>query len=326
VDLIESYREDLRFARRPIARVLLGLLLATLIALPWVAPDHLVFMVTLVALYSIGVMGQNILIGYTGQISFAQAAFLAIGAFAFGHLSIWGVPFPLALVGAGAMAALVGVLVGFPSLRLKGPYLSIATLGFGVAVYQVFVNVELFSGGRTGLAIAKLKPMFGLSATHYQYYVYLLLLAGFTLLTYNLISSHVGRAFVAIRDSDIAAEVNGVNLTRYKLLAFGISSFYTGVHGALYAQVLSHIEPQIFNILESLTMFVAVVIGGIASIEGSILGAVFVIVVPKLFSEYRELVPIVYGIGILIVLMFEPLGLYGVWLKTRLYFRNWPFR
>ena len=326
MDLIESYREDLRFARRPIARVLLGLLLATLIALPWVAPDHLVFMVTLVALYSIGVMGQNILIGYTGQISFAQAAFLAIGAFAFGHLSIWGVPFPLALVGAGAMAALVGVLVGFPSLRLKGPYLSIAALGFGVAVYQVFVNVELFSGGRTGLAIAKLQPLFGLSATHYQYYVYLLLLACFTLLTYNLISSHVGRAFVAIRDSDIAAEVNGVNLTRYKLLAFGISSFYTGVHGALYAQVLSHIEPQIFNILESLTMFVAVVIGGIASIEGSILGAVFVIVVPKLFSEYRELVPIVYGIGILIVLMFEPLGLYGVWLKTRLYFRNWPFR
>jgi len=326
VDLIESYREDLRFARRPIARVLLALLIATLVALPWMAPDHLIFLATLIALYSIGVMGQNILIGYTGQISFAQAAFLAIGAFAFGHMRIWGVPFPLALVGAGGMAALVGVLVGFPSLRLKGPYLAIATLGFGVAVYQVFVNVEALSGGRTGLAIAKLKPMFGLSAMHYQYYVYLLLLALFTLLTYNLISSYVGRAFVAIRDADIAAEVNGVNLTRYKLLAFGISSFYTGVHGALYAQVLGHIEPQIFNILESLTLFVAVVIGGIASIEGSILGAIFVIAIPKLFSEYRELVPIIYGVGILIVLMFEPLGLYGGWLKTRLYFRLWPFR
>jgi branched-chain amino acid transport system permease protein len=326
VDLIESYREDLRFARRPIARVLLGLLLAALLALPWVAPDHLVFLATLVALYSIGVMGQNILIGYTGQISFAQAAFLAIGAFAFGHMRIWGVPFPLALLGAGTIAALVGVLVGFPSLRLKGPYLAIATLGFGVAVYQVFVNVETLSGGRTGLAIAKLKPLFGLSATHTQYYVYLFLLALFTLATYNLISSYVGRAFVAVRDSDIAAEVNGVNLTRYKLLAFAISSFYTGVHGALYAQVLGHIEPQIFNILESLTLFVAVVIGGIASIEGSILGALFVIAVPKLFADYRELVPFIYGIGILIVLMFEPLGLSGGWLKTRLYFRSWPFR
>jgi branched-chain amino acid transport system permease protein len=306
--------------------VLLGLLLAAAIALPWLAPDHLVFLATLVALYSIGVMGQNILIGYTGQISFAQAAFLAIGAFAFGHLRIWGLPFPLALVGAGTVAALVGVLVGFPSLRLKGPYLAIATLGFGIAVYQVFVNWEAASGGRTGLSIAKLQPMFGLSATHTQYYVYLFLLALFTLATFNLISSFVGRAFVAIRDSDIAAEVNGVNLTRYKLLAFAISSFYTGVHGALYAQVLGHIEPQIFNVLESLTLFVAVVIGGIASIEGSILGALFVIAVPKLFAEYRELVPIVYGVGILIVLMFEPLGLFGGWLKTRLYFRNWPFR
>jgi branched-chain amino acid transport system permease protein len=326
VDLIESYREDLRFARRPIARVLLALLLAALVAFPWLAPDHLVFLATLIALYSIGVMGQNLLIGYTGQISFAQAAFLAIGAFAFGHLRIWGVPFPLALLGAGAIAAAVGVLVGFPSLRLKGPYLAIATLGFGIAVYQVFVNVEALSGGRTGLAIAKLKPVFGLSATHTQYYVYLLLLVLFTLLTYNLISSYVGRAFVAIRDADIAAEVNGVNLTRYKLLAFAISSFYTGVHGALYAQVLGHIEPQIFNILESLTLFVAVVIGGIASIEGSILGAVFVIAVPKLFGDYRELVPFIYGAGILVVLLFEPLGLYGGWLKARLYFRMWPFR
>lgn len=326
MDLIESYREDLRFARRPIARVLLALLVAGLVALPWFAPDHLVFLATLVALYSIGVMGQNLLIGYTGQISFAQAAFLAIGAFTFGHLRIWGLPFPLALAGAGALAALVGVLVGFPSLRLKGPYLAIATLGFGVAVYQLFVNFEALSGGRTGLAIAKLKPMFGLSAAHTQYYVYLLLVTAFTLVTYNLISSYVGRAFVAIRDADLAAEVNGVNLTRYKLLAFAVSSFYTGVHGALYAQVLGHIDPQIFNLLESLTLFVAVVVGGIASIEGSILGALFVIAVPKLLADYRELVPIIYGLGILLVLMFEPLGLYGGWLKTRLYFRNWPFR
>jgi len=232
----------------------------------------------------------------------------------------------LALAAAGAVAALAGVLVGFPSLRLKGPYLAIATLGFGVAVYQIFVNWEVLSGGRSGLAIAKLKPVFGLSSTRYEYYVYLALLAGFTLVTYNLVSSYVGRAFVAIRDSDIAAEVNGVNLTRYKLLSFAISSFYTGVHGALYAQVLGHIEPQIFNIGESLTLFVAVIIGGVASIEGSILGALFVILVPKVFANFREMVPVVYGVTILVVLIFEPLGLFGRWLKTRLYFQLWPFR
>jgi branched-chain amino acid transport system permease protein len=286
----------------------------------------MVFLATLVALYSIGVMGQNILIGYTGQISFGQAGFLAIGAFTFGHLRIWGAPFLVALLGAGVLAAAAGVLVGFPSLRLKGPYLSIATLGFGIAVYQVFVNYETLSGGRSGLAIAKLTPMFGLSKVRWEYYVYVLLLALFTLATSNLISSYVGRALVAIRDADIAAEVNGVNLTRYKLLAFALSSFYTGVHGGLYAQVLGHIEPQIFNVLESITLFVAVIVGGLASIEGSILGAAFVLIVPKIFSDFREMVPVVYGVAILLVLIFEPLGLFGRWLKTRLYFQLWPFR
>jgi branched-chain amino acid transport system permease protein len=326
VDLIESYAQDLRFARRRITRALLGILLAALVALPWVAPDHVVFLGTLIALYSIGVMGQNLLIGYTGQISFGQAGFLAIGAFAFGHMRVWGAPFPVALAGAGGVAALAGVVVGFPSLRLKGPYLSIATLGFGVAVYQVFVNWEVLSGGRSGLSIARLAPMLGLTGTQTVYYTYVLLLAVFTLATYNIVSSYVGRAFVAIRDSDIAAEVNGVNLTRYKLLAFAISSFYAGVHGALYAQVLGHIEPQIFNLGESLTLFVAVIIGGVASIEGSILGAAFVLLVPKVFSEFREMVPIVYGATILIVLIFEPRGLFGRWLKARLYFQLWPFR
>ena len=326
MDLIESYAQDLGFARKRIARVLLALLLAALAAFPWVAPDYMVFIATLVALFSIGVMGQNLLIGYAGQISFGQAGFLAIGAFSFGHFSIWGAPFLASLAGAGLMAALAGIVVGFPSLRLKGPYLSIATLGFGVAVYQIFVNSETLSGGRSGLAIAKLQPMFGLSSVRYEYFVYLLLLIGFTWVTYNIISSFVGRAFIAIRDSDIAAEAIGVNLTRYKLLAFALSSFYAGVHGALYAQVLGHIEPQIFNILESITLFVAVIIGGVASIEGSILGAIFVILVPKVFADFRELVPVVYGLAIILVLMFQPLGLHGLWFKTRLYFRLWPFR
>jgi len=326
VDLVESYAQDLRFARKPFTRTLLALLLVGVAVFPWFAPEYMVFLATLVALYSIGVMGQNILIGYTGQISFGQAGFLAIGAFAFGHMRIWGVPFLVALAGAGLLAALAGVIVGFPSLRLKGPYLAIATLGFGVAVYQVFVNWEVLSGGRSGLAIAKLKPMFGLSSNMYEYYVYVLLLMLFTGATYNLISSFVGRAFIAIRDSDIAAEVNGVNLTRYKLLAFAVSSFYTGVHGGLYAQVLGHIEPQIFNVGESLTLFVAVIIGGVASIEGSILGAAFVLLVPKVLANFREMVPVVYGVAILLILIFEPLGLFGRWLKTRLYFQLWPFR
>ena len=148
----------------------------------------------------------------------------------------------------------------------------------------------------------------------------------FTLLTYNIISSYMGRAFIAIRDNDIAAEVIGVNLTRYKLLSFFISSFYTGVQGAIYGLFMGYLEPNMFTFMESITLFVAVIIGGLASVEGSIMGAAFVLLVPQLLGEYKEMVPVVYGVTILIILIFEPLGLYGRWFKMRLYFRNWPFR
>jgi branched-chain amino acid transport system permease protein len=160
----------------------------------------------------------------------------------------------------------------------------------------------------------------------FNYYFNFLIALAFTLLSYNIISSYMGRAFIAIRDNDIAAEVLGVNLTRYKLLSFAISSFYTGIQGALYGLLLGYLEPNMFTFMESITLFVAVIIGGLASIEGSILGAAFVILVPQLFSEYKEMVPVVFGTTILLVLIFEPLGLNGRWLKMRLYFRNWPFR
>jgi len=326
VDLVESYRDDLRFARKRVTWLLLTVLLVALVALPWYAHPAWLVRVSLICLYAIGVMGQNLLIGYAGQISFGQAGFLAIGAYTFGHLKIVGIPFLPSLIGAGLAAALAGVVVGFPSVRLKGPYLAIATLGFGIAVYQIFASSELLSGGRSGLAVPKLAPLFGLSREVYVYYLYLGLLFGFTIVTYNLSSSYVGRAFVAIRDGDIAAEAMGVNLTRYKLLAFAISSFYTGVHGGLFAQFLSHLEPQTFNVSESITLFVAVIVGGLASVEGSILGAVFVVLVPVLLSEYRWLVPVLFGLSILAVLMFEPLGLVGRWLRLRLYFQLWPFR
>ena len=148
----------------------------------------------------------------------------------------------------------------------------------------------------------------------------------FTLLSYNIVSSYLGRAFIAIRDNDIAAEASGVNLTRYKLLAFAISSFYTGVQGGLYGLFLGYLEPNMFTFYESVTLFVAVIIGGLASVEGSIMGAAFVILVPQVFSGYREFVPVIFGITIILVLIFEPRGLYGRWFKMRLYFRNWPFR
>ena len=326
MDLIESYKEELQLIRKPWTRIWVGAFVICLLLLPWFAPEHLIYIATIIFVYAIGVQGQNLLIGYTGQISFGQAGFLAIGAFAFGHLNQWGVPWPLGVLAAGLAAGIFGIVVGFPSLRLKGPYLAIVTMGFGIAVYQIFVNSEMLSGGRMGLTIDKLTPLFGMSDVMFNYYFNFFIALAFTLLSYNIISSYMGRAFIAIRDNDIAAEVLGVNLTRYKLLSFAISSFYTGVQGALYGLLLGYLEPNMFTFMESITLFVAVIIGGLASIEGSIMGAAFVILVPQLFSEYRELVPVVFGVTILVILIFEPMGLNGRWLKMRLYFRNWPFR
>ncbi|HET7825309.1 MAG TPA: branched-chain amino acid ABC transporter permease [Anaeromyxobacter sp.] len=326
MDLVESYQEQLRFARKPIGRALLVALVVALAVLPWWAPRAWLARGALVWLYAVGVLGQNLLIGYAGQLSFGQSGFLAIGAYLFGHLRIAGVPFPLALLASGIAAGAAGWFVGFPSLRLKGVYLAIATLGFGTATYQIFANVESFSGGRAGLAIPGLDVPFGLARDVYTYLLYYGIFLVFIAVAYNLVSSYVGRAFVAIRDSDIAAEAMGVNLTRYKLLAFAISSFYTGVMGALFAQYLGHLEPQAFNIQEALNFFVAVTVGGLASIEGSVFGAAFAILVPALLGDFRWAVPVLFGVAILAVLIFEPLGLAGVWLKTRFYFRMWPFR
>lgn len=326
MDLIESYGEDLRLIRKFWTGFWVGLLLLGLALLPWFCHGYFVYIVTLVFIYSIGVQGQNILIGYTGLISFGQAGFLAIGAFTFAHLSRAGVPVIISLIGAGLIAGLAGLIVGFPSLRLKGPYLAIVTLGFGIAVYQIFTSYEVLSGGRMGLQVPKLSPFFGMSKEISMYYFTFLLALCFTLASYNLVSSYIGRAFIAIRDNDIAAEVIGVNLTHYKLLSFVISSFYTGVHGGLYGMLLGFLDPSMFTFQESITLFVAVIIGGLAFVEGSIFGAAFVILVPQLLSEYKEIVPSVFGVAIILILIFEPFGLAGRWLKFRLYFRNWPFR
>ncbi len=326
MDLVLSYRDDLRFARKRGTWALLSVPLVLLLVLPFLAPLSWTVRATLVWLTAIGVMGQNLLIGNAGLASFGQAGFLAIGAFAFAHLRAAGLPFLPGLVAGGAAAALFGVLLGVPALRLKGPYLAIATLGFGVAVYQVLASSERLSGGRTGMEVPRLVPLFGLPRSVFLYYVYLALLLLFLALTYNLVSSWVGRAFAAVRDSDLAAEAVGLSSRRAKLLAFALSSFYVGVEGALLAQFLGHVEPQNFTIAESLTLFAAVIVGGLASVEGALFGAAFVVLVPTLGSETGWFTPLAFGLALLLVMLFEPHGLAGRWRKVRLYFETWPFR
>jgi len=325
-DLRERYEQDLALVRGAAAWLALAAALIGLAVFPWVAPGYLVFTAILVSVNAIVALGLNLLTGYTGQISLGHAGFVAIGAYTSGLLmSKLGVTWWLAWPAAGIVAAAFGFLVGLPALRLTGPYLVIATLGFGIAVHQVLTNWEALSGGRMGLPVPQVT--FGPAGLTAEQRLYYLAVGGAVLLTwvaFNLTRSHVGRAFVAIRDSDIAAEVVGVNLTRYKTLAFAVSAFYAGIAGALFGQALRHIEPQSFTLVESIFYFAMIVIGGLASIPGALIGAVVLTVLPQQLTLLREWVPLIFGSAIILMMVVEPKGLYGRWLRVKLYFRTWP--
>jgi branched-chain amino acid transport system permease protein len=288
-----------------------ALLAGLALALPALVSDAWLVRATLVCCSAIGVLGQGLLISFAGQISLGQAGFLALGAYGFAHLRQAGVPFPIALLAAGLLAAGAGVALGIPSLRLRGPYLAIATLGFGLAVYQLLAASEVLSGGRSGLRVPPIGFPGGVPAGVGLYYVDLARRAGLGAGASRLVSSYVGRAWVAIRDAELAAASAGVNPARYKLLAFGVSSLYTGVNGALLAQFLGHLEPQGFGLGESIGMLAAVIVGG-ASITGALLGAAFVTLLPTLASDRGFFVPVALGLAMILVVRVEPAGLAGL--------------
>lgn len=308
----------------------MALLIAALAALPLLLPrlgmGYLVFVGILMASNVIVAVGLNLLVGFAGLISLGHAGFVAIGAYASGLLAArLGMPWYVAWAGAAAVCAGFGFLVGLPALRLTGPYLAIATLGFGIAVYQVLTNWTDLSGGRMGLPIAQLSlGIGGLTRTQELYYVSAAAAVALTWMAYNLARSHIGRAFAAIRDSDIAAEVTGVNLTWYKTLAFAVSAAYAGVAGAIIAQALRHLEPQAFTFLESITYFAMIVIGGLGTVSGAVIGGVLLTLLPHYLSGLKQWLPAVYGGVIILMMAIEPAGLYGRWLRIKWYFKVWP--
>jgi branched-chain amino acid transport system permease protein len=329
-DLLERYEDDLALVRGTAGWAAVVLLLAGLGALPFILPlvglSYLLYVIVLVAVNVVVAVGLNLLVGYTGLISLGHAGFVAIGAYASGLLtSRVGLPWYAAWVGGAAITAVFGFLVGLPALRLTGPYLTIATLGFGIAVYQILTNWTDLSGGRMGLPVQQLSlGIPGLSATQQLYYVAVATAVLLCWIGYNLARSHIGRAFVAIRDSDIAAEVTGVNLTWYKTLSFAISAAYAGVAGAIFAQALRHLEPQAFTFLESITYLAMIVVGGLGTISGAIIGGVLLTLLPTYLSSLKQFVPIVYGAVIILMMAVEPTGIYGRWLRVKRYLKVWP--
>ncbi len=328
--LVERYEDDLFLVKGAAGWLAVALLLVGLAALPFLLPkvglSYLLFIAILMAANVIVAVGLNLLVGYTGLISLGHAGFVAIGAYASGLLmSRLEFPWYAAWVTAAAISAGFGFLVGLPALRLTGPYLTIATLGFGIAVYQVLTNWTDLSGGRMGLPVRQIAlGIGGLNATQQLYYVAVASAVALSWIGYNLARSHVGRALVAIRDSDIAAEVTGVNLTWYKTLAFALSAAYAGVAGCVIAQALRHLEPQAFTFLESITYFAMIVIGGLGTISGSIIGAVLLTLLPHYLSGFRQWLPIIYGGVVMLMMAVEPAGLYGRWVRIRRYFKMWP--
>ncbi len=349
MEMKRDYYEDIRLIDSGFQAFWLGVLLLALVVFPFCAGSYLTYTVNLMAIQVIVALGLNLLVGYTGQISLGHAGFFAIGAY--GTLVLMtklGLPFVAALPLAGLISAGFGFLLGLPALRLEGPYLAIATLGFGLTVTQILGRME-FLGGHMGLQAPPL-TIFGLpvASDFARYWVIMPLCLLLTWTMRNLCKTRVGRAFVAIRDSDIAAEAVGINLTYYKTLSFAVSAFYTGVAGGLMAFVLGFINPHTFNIMVSILMLAMVVVGGLGSILGSVMGAVLITWLQIELARITEIpylgplltdlsntlftasgLPnvqfVVFGLIMVLIIIFEPLGLYGIWIRTKVYWKTWPF-
>lgn len=349
MDMKRDYYEDVRLFDSKVVVFWTVVLLAVIALLPLAGGNYYAYLLNLMAIHAIVALGLNILVGYTGQISLGHAGFFAIGAYTCAMLyKVYHVPFLLALPAGALLSAGFGFLVGLPALRLEGPYLTIATMGFGMAVTQ-FVGHWSFLGGRMGLDIPKLKLMgLELRSDTEIYYLIMSVAVIMTVGARNLIKTRVGRALIAIRDSDIAAQTMGVNLTYYKTLAFAISAFYTGVAGGLMAFVLGFISPENFNLMLSIVFLGMVVVGGLGSIPGSIAGAVLLTYLQIRLASVQDmwligpwvveiserwfnvggmanLQNIMIGLIMVLIVIFEPLGLYGFWIRTKRYWRTWPF-
>jgi branched-chain amino acid transport system permease protein len=331
-----DYAQDLRLFKHGGQVFWYGLLVALLLAAPFMVGEYVMSQLQFICIYSIVGLGLMLLVGFTGQISLGHAAFLAIGAYTEALLQARGVPFFVSLPVAALLSGAMGWLLGLPALRLKGIYLAIATLAFNVIIEEVITRWEGLTGGNSGL---HLKPveLFGMRFDGDASFYYLCL--GLTVLSIlalmNLLRSPTGRAFVAIRDSEISASCMGVNLATYKTLSFALSAALTGIAGALYAHKVSFISPEQFTLLQSIELVTIVILGGVGFLHGAVLGAGFLIVLPQLISLTKDYLPadisgsglqaVVFGLVLIGFIIFEPLGLYGRWLKVRTWFELFPF-
>jgi branched-chain amino acid transport system permease protein len=323
--LKQTYEQDLRLVASKQGWLVFALTIGLLLLIPQVFPAY-AYPVALFMVYSLVAIGLNILVGFTGQISLGHAGFFAIGAYTIAKLAPL-ISFPVALVVAILLCAGIGYLVGIPALKLEGPYLAIATSGFGLAMQQFFGNTPSdWFGGQSGLNVEK-SQLFGdfFARDRAYYYIVLAVVLIMVYMAFNLARSHIGRAFVAVRDAELAAQTSGVNVAQIKTLAFAISAVYAGVGGALFAPLLGIVSPESFGLLLSVQFLSMIVIGGIGTIAGGILGAGLVTALQDQLAQAGGWSGLLYGLVVLVVMILEPLGLYGRWTKIKMYWKTWPF-
>jgi branched-chain amino acid transport system permease protein len=302
---------------RRVQRVALTMLLVGLIALPFLISDYHSFQLTLVLVYSIALLGLNILTGYGGQVSLGHGAFYAVGAYTAAILiDRFGVPYWLTLPIAGAFCLPAGYLFGQLATRLEGHYLALATFALGASMPQLLKSqhLEAWTGGVQGLALVKPNAPFSmnLSADQWLYLFTLAVTTAMFLLAWNLLRGRIGLALAAIRDSPIAATAMGIDAARYKSLTFGISAMYAGVAGALGAIAVQFVAPDSFPVGLSISLLIGTVVGGLASIPGAIFGAVFIQFVPNLADQISKAAPwAIYGLSLVGFMFLMPSGVNG---------------
>jgi branched-chain amino acid transport system permease protein len=297
-------------------RVLLGnrafviVLFAALALLPAVANQYTVYVGNLMMLYIILAVGLNLLVGFAGQLAFANAAMYGIGAYGTALLQVKaGWPYWMAAPSGALMAMGIGTLLAFPALRLSGIYLALATLAFAQATQWVLLHWEKVTFGAGGFPVPE--PDFsalGISAGYGIYYVSWLVTVALLLFAWRVVRSRIGRAFVAMRDREIAAQALGVDLLTYKALAFALSGFYAGTAGALYCAVLNYVSPEGFDLFQMILHKAMVVVGGMGSIVGAVLGAALLVYLLEVLREFKATQEIVFGALLLGFVLFQPRG------------------
>ena len=341
----ESYGQELAIFETDFGRawVLVGLVVLFGV-IPFISSNYVLYILNTMGIYAIAAIGLNLLIGFTGQISLGHGAFFGVGAYAGAILATKaGLPFWISVPGAGFLTALVGMIFGIPSMRLKHLYLTIATLAGQFIIEYVFVNWEGLTGGAQGIVVKRANLFgIGLKDDRTFYYVIFLCFVVMAWVAVNLVRTRYGRAFVAIRDNDRAAEGMGIPIFRYKLLSFAVSSFYAGFAGALFAYYMMSITPEPFNLWLSIEFIAMIIIGGLGKIHGAVFGAVFIVALNEVLSNLTQflmnlgvstgaaitIAPLrefVFGLAIVLFIIFEPKGIAELWRIVRSSFRLWPF-